>query len=121
MEDVQSSYKRGETVTAVFEAANPRSISDLRIAGNKKLVPDNYTYMKVQKLVNGKWKTVATDNDPYTYTRYHNHVSTYRVNVNWLTKNASKGTYRLVYWGVKKDTLISYHKVVGRSSAFTLA
>ena len=57
---------------------------------------------------------------PYTYTRYHNHVSTYRVNVNWLTKNASKGTYRLVYWGVKKDTLISYHKVVGTSSAFTL-
>ena len=120
VEDVQSSYKRGETVTAVFEAANPRSISDLRIAGNKKLVPDNYTYMKVQKLVNGKWKTVATDADPYTYTRYHNHVSTYRVNVNWLTKNASKGTYRLVYWGVKKDTLISYHKVVGTSSAFTL-
>ncbi|MBR1826870.1 MAG: neutral/alkaline non-lysosomal ceramidase N-terminal domain-containing protein [Clostridia bacterium] len=63
---------------------------------------------------------VATDADPYTYTRYHNHVSTYRVNVNWLTKNASKGTYRLVYWGVKKDTLISYHKVVGTSSAFTL-
>jgi hypothetical protein len=25
-----------------------------------------------------------------------------------------------VYWGVKKDTLISYHKVVGTSSAFTL-
>ena len=47
-------------------------------------------------------------------------MSTYRVNVNWLTKNASKGTYRLVYWGVKKDTLISYHKVVGTSSAFTL-
>jgi len=121
VEDVQSSYKRGETVTAVFEAANPRSISDLRIAGNKDLVPDDYTYMKVQKLVNGKWKTVATDNDPYTYTRYHNHVDTYRVNVNWLTKKAAKGTYRLVYCGVKKDTLISYHKVVGRSSAFTLA
>ncbi len=121
VEDVRSSYKRGETVTAVFEAADPRSISDLRIAGNKDLVPDDYTYMKVQKLVNGKWKTVATDNDPYTYTRYHNHVDTYRVNVNWLTKKAAKGTYRLVYVGVKKDTLISYHKVVGRSSAFTLA
>lgn len=120
VEDVKSSYKRGETVTAVFEAANPRSISDLRIAGNKDLVPDDYTYLKVQRLVNGKWKTVATDNDPYTYTRYHNHVDTYRVNVNWLTKKAAKGTYRLVYYGVKKDTLISYHKVVGKTSAFTL-
>ena len=118
--DVKDTYKRGETVTATFEAANPRSISDLRIAGNKELVPDNYTYMKVQKLVNGKWKCVATDADPYTYIRYHNHVSSYRVNVNWLTKKAAKGTYRLVYYGVKKDTLISYHKVVGRSSAFTL-
>ncbi len=118
--DVKSTYKKGETVTATFEAANPRSISDLRIAGDTKLVPDNYTYMKVQKKVNGKWKTIATDTDPYTYTRYHNHVNTYQVNVNWLTKNASKGTYRLVYWGVKKDTLISYHKVVGTSSAFTI-
>ncbi|MBQ8063352.1 MAG: neutral/alkaline non-lysosomal ceramidase N-terminal domain-containing protein [Clostridia bacterium] len=121
VEDVKSSYKKGETVTAVFEAANPRSVSDLRIAGNKDLVPENYTYMKVQKLVNGKWKTVATDTDPYTYTRYHNHVSTYRINVNWLTKKASAGTYRLVYKGIKKDTLLSYHKVTGVSSPFTVA
>lgn len=59
--------------------------------------------------------------DPYTYTRYHNHVSTYRVNVNWLTKNAAKGTYRLVYKGIKKDTLISWHKVTGVSSPFTVS
>lgn len=120
VEDVKDSYRIGDTVTAVFEAANPRSISDLRIAGNKELVPDNYSYMKVQKLVNGRWKCVATDANPYTYTRYHNHVSTYRVNVNWLTKKASKGTYRLVYYGVAKDTPISYRSVVGRSAPFTL-
>lgn len=120
VEDVKDSYRIGDTVTAVFEAANPRSISDLRIAGNKELVPDNYTYMKVQKLVDGQWKCVATDANPYTYTRYHNHVSTYRVNVNWLTKKASKGTYRLVYYGVAKDNPISYRSVVGRSAPFTL-
>lgn len=121
VEDVKTSYKKGETVTAVFDAANPRSMSDLRIAGNQDLAPANYTYLKVQKLVNGKWKTVATDADPYTYIRYHNHVSTYRVNVSWLTKKASAGTYRLVYKGVKKDTLLSYHKVTGVSSPFTIS
>ena len=120
VEDVQATYKIGDTVTAVFEAANPRTMSDLRIAGNTELAPANYTYMKVQKLVNGQWKCVATDNDPYTYTRYHNHVSTYRINVNWLTKYAKKGTYRLVYYGVAKDGPLSYHKVTGRSSAFQL-
>lgn len=120
VKDVRPSYKRGETVTATFDAANPRSISDLRIAGNKQLAPDNYTYMKVQKRVNGKWKTVATDENPYTYIRYHNHIDTYQVSVNWLTKKAQKGTYRLVYDCVKKDAPMSYHKVVAASGAFKL-
>lgn len=120
--DVKKSYKVGQKVKAEFEAANPRTITELKLADNE-ILPANYTYLKVQKLVNGKWKTVRTDADPYTYIRYDVPLlglGDFNCTVVWLTKGADKGTYRLAYKGIAKTGVNSYKKVTGVSSSFVL-
>jgi len=121
-EDVKSTYKIGDTVTAHFEGANPRHITILRNSGRKDLAPDNYSYMYVQVKKDDKWVTLLTDEDPYTYIHFsgtwpNNYTD---ASVNWLTKKADPGEYRLVYHVISKTGNDSYKVMNAVSSPFTL-
>ena len=113
----KDSYVNGETVTAIFGGANPRHITDMRLAG--KLTED-YTYLEVQKLVNGNWVTVRTDADPYTYiyVKSPSLGQPLQASVNWLLRNVEPGTYRLVYNGYSKDLLGNYKGFTSESKPF---
>lgn len=107
------SYYVGDWVKASFEGVNPRHISLLKIDGSKLV--DDYSYMEVQKLVNGSWETVYTDSNPYTTFKYSGSTAT----VGWLIKNedVQPGTYRLVYNGIAK-TAGGYKQFTSYSSEF---
>jgi len=115
-------FQNGETVSAVFTGANPRNITLLRLDGRKDLVPDDYSYLYVEKKVGDKWIIVRTDEDPYTYIHFDGNgiTSTREASVNWLLRNVEPGTYRLVYRGVAKDTSSSYHAFSAESSPFSV-
>ncbi len=104
MDDVRKpSYTKGEWVTAQFSAANPRHVSILTL--NDSELVEKYTYMEVQKLVDGNWVTVLTDTDPYTTINFENTVRYgWTATVGWLLKadDLEGGTYRLVYNGIAK-------------------
>ncbi len=115
-------FQNGETVSAVFTGANPRNITLLCLDGRKDLVPDDYSYLYVEKKVGDKWIIVRTDEDPYTYIHFDGNgiTSTREASVNWLLRNVEPGTYRLVYRGVAKDTSSSYHAFSAESSPFSV-
>ena len=104
MDDVRRpSYAKGEWVTAQFSAANPRHVSILTL--NDSELVDDYTYMEVQKLVDGNWVTVLTDTDPYTTINFENSLRYgWIATVGWLLKDddLESGTYKLVYNGITK-------------------
>ncbi len=104
MADVgKTSYERGEWVTAQFSAANPRHVSILTLKDSELV--DGYSYMEVQKLVDGQWLTVLTDTDPYTTISFENSVLYgWTATAGWLLKDddLEGGTYRLVYNGIAK-------------------
>ncbi len=104
MDDVRKpSYTKGEWVTAQFSAANPRHVSILTL--NDSELVEKYTYMEVQKLVDGNWVTVLTDTDPYTTINFENTVRYgWTATVGWLLKDddLESGTYKLVYNGIAK-------------------
>ena len=118
----KDSYSYGEWVTASFSGVNPRHISILTI-GDSKLT-QNYSYMEVQKKVDGNWKTVLTDSDPYTTFKCTSGLveTSFDVTVGWLIKgsNFTSGTYRLVYNGIAKtsDVTNSYKAFSVASSEF---
>ena len=124
VEDVrQTPYHNGERVTATFQAANSRHIPILREQGRKDLVPDNYTYMAVQKQEGGKWVTIRTDADPYTFIQWNGNGVTKQKNatVGWLLRDVEPGTYRLIYNVVAKKASDSYKAFSVASSAFQVA
>ena len=101
----KASYSKGEWVTASFGGVEPRHITMLTLE-DSELVKD-YSYMEVQKLLNGEWKTVITDTDPYTTFKCESSgliTKNYTATVGWLLKgdNCTPGTYRLVYNGIAK-------------------
>lgn len=118
----KDSYTYGEWVRASFSGVNPRHITILSL-GDSKLTK-NYSYMEVQKLSDGKWKTVLTDTDPHTTFKCSSGLTDvgYDVTVGWLIKgrNFSSGTYRLVYNGIAKtsDVTNSYKAFSVASSEF---
>lgn len=83
--------------------------------------------MEVQKKVDGEWKTVLTDTDPYTTFKCSSGLidTGYDVTVGWLLKgsNFSSGTYRLVYNGIAKtnDITDSYKAFSVASSEFKVS
>ncbi len=104
MDDVRkATYVKGEWVTAQFSAANPRHISILTLKDSELV--DEYSYMEVQKLVDGNWVPFLTDTDPYTTISFENSVRYgWTATVGWLLKDndLESGTYRLVYNGIAK-------------------
>ncbi|HPZ00596.1 MAG TPA: neutral/alkaline non-lysosomal ceramidase N-terminal domain-containing protein, partial [Clostridiales bacterium] len=144
--DVKETYRNGETVTATWQGVNPRHVTEVRVNGNvnddytfkldtsvfqfklggadkvvnaEELMKD-YTYMAVEKLVNGKWVQVRDDADPYTY--FHSTAKTLtttsEATANWLLRNVDKGTYRLVYNGIAKTGDNSFKKFTSYSGSF---
>ncbi|KAH9485768.1 Neutral ceramidase 2 [Psilocybe cubensis] len=68
-------YHAGDTVFAQFVGANPRN--NLRLEG---------TFLTVDQLVSGQWKTVRTDSHPstiYSWTRVSTILGTSNVNISW--------------------------------------
>ncbi len=123
MDDVRkATYAKGEWVTAQFSAANPRHISILTLKDSELV--DEYTYMEVQKLVDGEWVRVLTDTDPYTTISFENSLRYgWIATVGWLLKDddLESGTYRLVYNGIAKRLVkakMSYIKFSVESNEF---
>ncbi|QRW12870.1 hypothetical protein RhiLY_11869 [Ceratobasidium sp. AG-Ba] len=107
-------YKRGQTVTAVFQGANPRN--DLRLEG---------TYMSVDQLVGGSWQTVRTDSHPSTkfgWLRTNTLLGYSTVTANWTIESTTPaGSYRLTYNGNNKPAIGSIGSFAGSSSTFTVS
>lgn len=101
-------YRRGEVVEARFQAANPRN--NLRL---------EETYAAVEKLGNnGTWSCVRDDEDwflVYEWKRTRPVLGHSEVTIRWETEEggegAEPGTYRIRYFGDKKN-------VYGRVRAF---
>lgn len=112
-------YYNGETVSVVFNGANPRHISNMRIDGS---LPQDYTYLEVQKNVNGNWTTVRKDDDPYTYITLKSPGTgqPLQATVSWLLRDVEPGTYRLVYDGYSKNALGGYDAFTGTSKPFNV-
>ncbi|KAF8911673.1 Neutral/alkaline nonlysosomal ceramidase [Gymnopilus junonius] len=116
MTDVQTqtSYQEGDTVSTLFVGADPRN--NLRLEG---------TFLTVDQLVAGQWKTVRTDSHPstiYRWTRVNTVLGTSSVNISWTIESGTPaGTYRLSYFGDAKPLIGSLSSFTGTSSSFSVA
>ncbi|CAE6388741.1 unnamed protein product [Rhizoctonia solani] len=113
--DVASSpYKRGQKVTATFQAANPRN--NLRLEG---------TFLTIDRLTGSTWSTYRTDSHPSTkfrWTRTNTVLGHSTVETEWIIEsNAPAGTYRITYYGDSKPLIGSISSFTGRSSNFTVS
>ncbi|KAF8740500.1 Neutral/alkaline non-lysosomal ceramidase, C-terminal, partial [Rhizoctonia solani] len=112
--DVTGSYKRGQKVTATFQAANPRN--NLRLEG---------TFLTIDRLTGSTWSTYRTDSHPSTkfrWTRTNTVLGHSTVEVEWIIEsNAPAGTYRVTYYGDSKPLIGSISSFTGRSSNFTVS
>ncbi|CAE7146577.1 unnamed protein product [Rhizoctonia solani] len=116
--DVSTStpYKRGQTVTAVFQGANPRN--NLRL---------ERTFMTVDQLVQGSstWTTVRTDAHPSTkfgWLRTNSVLGYSTVTANWTIESTTPaGSYRITYNGNNKPLIGSIGSFTGVSSTFTIS
>ena len=127
LNDVNSEYSYGETVTAVFQAACPRNIPELKRSGTleKYFDPESFAYMEVQlKDENGEWQTLLTEADPYTTFKWERQgasLSSYsQITFTWLLKDAEPGIYRFRYNGVARNLLGRYTSFSGVSGEFTV-
>ncbi len=120
VKDTEASYKNGDTVSVTFTGAHPRHVVILSNQGRTDIVPDNYSYLYVQKKVGDTWKTVRSDKDPYTYIRFSGNgvTKTREATISWLLRDVNSGTYRLIYNPVVKDGDNSYRIYSVASSAF---
>lgn len=93
-QDVKPMYLAGQTVQAIFWGGHPK---------NNFHTQD--TYLEVQKLENGVWQTIRTDND--WDTEYHwarSGIASSLVTISWrIPKDAKSGQYRLVHHGDAKS------------------
>lgn len=89
-----ASYQRGSTASATFRGAHPKN--DYRTMG---------TFLRVERLVDGRWTTWLTDRDWDTsYTWKREGVSWSRTAVDWrIAADTPAGTYRLVQTGDWKN------------------
>jgi neutral ceramidase len=105
--DANNSYKKGESVEVKFIGTNP--FNDPRT---------NDTFLRVEKNDNGNWKTVFTDNDPYTFFHWEaGFISSSILSIKWQTyPDTEPGEYRISYFGNKKDS----SQIIGRSKVFQI-
>ncbi|KAF8678882.1 Neutral/alkaline non-lysosomal ceramidase, C-terminal [Rhizoctonia solani] len=114
--DVNTSapYKRGQTVTTVFQGANPRN--NLRLEG---------TFMTIDQLIGSTWTTVRTDSHPSTkfgWLRTNSVLGYSTVTANWTIETTTPaGSYRITYNGNNKPLIGSIGSFTGTSSTFTIS
>lgn len=110
--DVQSTYKPGSTVNAVFWGAHPK---------NNYRTQD--TFLAVQRMEGGKWITVRQDRD--WDTEYHwkrDGIANSLVTIVWrIPTDVTPGEYRIVHYGDWKSGLTKkIAPYAGYSSSFTV-
>ncbi|KAG8717357.1 hypothetical protein FRC08_007643, partial [Ceratobasidium sp. 394] len=107
-------YARGQRVSAVFQAANPRN--NLRLED---------TFLTVDRLTGGTWTTYRTDSHPSTkfrWTRTNVVLGYSTVKVEWTIEyDAPAGTYRITYRGDSKPLIGPISSFTGRSSNFSVS
>ncbi|QRV84194.1 hypothetical protein RhiJN_12210 [Ceratobasidium sp. AG-Ba] len=113
--DVNSSaYTRGQRVSAVFQAANPRN--NLRLED---------TFLSIDRLAGGTWTTYRTDSHPSTkfrWTRTNFALGYSTAEIEWIIdSDAPAGTYRVTYKGDSKPLIGSISSFTARSSNFTVS
>ncbi|KAH7916139.1 Neutral/alkaline nonlysosomal ceramidase [Hygrophoropsis aurantiaca] len=108
-----STYHAGDVVHVQFVGANPRN--NLRLEG---------TFLTVDQLVSGDWKTFRTDSHPstvYRWNRTSTVLGTSTVDITWtIEEGTPAGTYRIVYHGDSKPLIGSISPFIGISSTFTV-
>ncbi|KIJ26619.1 hypothetical protein M422DRAFT_38146 [Sphaerobolus stellatus SS14] len=113
LSDVKSTYSAGQTVSAQFVGADPRN--NLRLEG---------TFLAVQQLANGQWKTVRSDSHPSTtfeWIRVSTILATSTVTLNWTIESGTpSGTYHIQYFGDSKPVTGSIISFMGTSGNFTV-
>lgn len=109
-----SSYARGDVITAVFVGANPRN--NLRLEG---------TFAAVEKADGDSWMQVRSDVDwslVYSWTRDDEVLGTSHVTLDWESElTADTGTYQIHYYGDWKGLGGDITPFDGVSQSFTLS
>lgn len=107
--DAAARYTSGQTVTVVFVTGHP-----------KNNLHRNDTFVKVQRLVDGAWKTVAVDGDwstQYRWKRVFGAES--EAQISWaIPPGTPTGTYRIVHQGDAKNLLGAITPFTGTSRSF---
>lgn len=88
----------------------------------------NYNYLQIQRLVGGQWQTIHVDGDAYTAIDWArtggDSSATSQATVTWWTRGELPGSYRVVYDGLAKHSLLgllpTYVPFSGVSPAFQL-
>ncbi len=114
VQNANSSYNKGAQVQVKFWSGHPKN--NLRT---------QQTFMEVQRLVNGSWQAVATDNDwdtTYQWQRIDGFWGTSHAILTWnIPTDAASGTYRLKHFGDRKKpwsgNIVAY---TGTSRSFTV-
>lgn len=89
-QDVEPSYERDQVVHAVFWGGHPRN--------NLKNME---SFLEIQHLENGEWKTIAHDWDFNTIYRWERRLVSYSyIHIFWhIPMDAPKGNYRILHHG----------------------
>ncbi|WP_285686872.1 neutral/alkaline non-lysosomal ceramidase N-terminal domain-containing protein [Actinoplanes sp. NBRC 103695] len=107
-----ASYAHGATVATDFVTAHPNN--NLR---------DESTFLEVQHLSQGTWRTVATDSEwqtTYTWKREYLAVSTAKIT--WtVPATAQPGTYRIVHHGDARSLTGRITPFTGTTRTFTVS
>lgn len=125
--DAPATVPHGPTghVSVTFVSAHPRTAELRQRAG---ALPSTFRYVSVERLVNGAWTRVATEDDPttrYRWARTGGSLSpTSTFTIEWDLDAAAPGTYRIVHQGLAKKGLLpvasSYVAFSGASRAFVV-
>ncbi|OGT35487.1 MAG: hypothetical protein A3F11_05000 [Gammaproteobacteria bacterium RIFCSPHIGHO2_12_FULL_37_14] len=111
-QDAKKNYQAGETVKVIFWGAHPKN--DYRIQDS---------FLAIQQLENGQWRTIKYDRDWDTEYHWRRHgIANSLVTIVWRTPfHTQTGQYRIVHYGNAKSLwsgrVTSY---VGYSSAFEI-
>lgn len=109
------SPRRGETVSALFVAANPR---------NNLRLEQTFAAVQHRRRGGGQWETVRDDSDwslVFSWRRTSELLGTSEAKVTWeIEDSAEAGEYRLVYYGDAKSVSGRLTPFRGKSSVFEL-
>ncbi|HEY0640377.1 MAG TPA: neutral/alkaline ceramidase [Pseudonocardiaceae bacterium] len=105
-----ASYQAGQRVSVEFSTGHPKN--DLRRGG---------TFLEVQRLEDGTWRTVADDGDRSTTYRWRRDgVAASIATITWDVPPGASGTYRIVHHGDARGLFGQITAFTGASRTFTV-